>query len=107
MLPMMAPAMMSHQSVYSVSVEHDLLILAGISGAARTVIFVDRQSTSDENCAKDGHVEKNELVEMGPIVREDFEFGVEVEIEKDCFYQLKSLQLSRYRETHQIQRKQP
>lgn len=46
--------------------------------------LVNRESASDEDCAKDRHVHENELPVCRTIVREDLELGIEVEVEKDC-----------------------
>lgn len=47
------------------------------------VIFVDSKSARDEGCTEEGGIEGDELPHCGMVVGEDFEFGVEVEIEEE------------------------
>ena len=44
--------------------------------------FVDGEGAGDEGCAEEGRVEGDQLPHCWVVVREDLEFGVEVEVEE-------------------------
>lgn len=47
------------------------------------VVFVDRQGTADQASTKEGRVEGDQLPHSRVVVGEDFELGIEIEIQED------------------------